>query len=356
MVALVAAEADSARERGEEPVGAHQLGDAVEHEHGTDGDPAVELGAEKVGGPAATARSRRAGSRRPPPAPAPPARRRGRRPEPLHDPVAAAVLEGEEEPEGDEREGEPVVQPGLGGDGEVRLPLVLLPRRPDSDVAGQHRVGGRERRAEDDGRGERKPHHADAEQGYRGDGQRHDDAEQARDRAPRTPRKLAVELQPRGEERDDDRELGEAHDDLGVVDRVEPGDLERTNDDRGHEAEREVDERRGERALVLVRERADRGEDGDPEEGEREDVRVPEVEPRSCYSDERSARKRHGRQAALLFAFRGLRALPRLFFAAFTLSRSAAIRSTGGSGCSSSATSTVSPFSFALMILTSVSR
>ena len=48
--------------------------------------------------------------------------------------------------------------------------------------------------------------------------------------------------------------------------------------DRGDDAQPEVDQRRREGALVLVRERADRGEDGEAEEGQPDAPGVAEVE------------------------------------------------------------------------------
>ena len=84
--------------------------------------------------------------------------------DPLDDPVPAAILEREKEPERDERERQPVVEARLGGDGEMRLPLVLLPGRPDADVPARTGIRRGERRAEHDRRRERKPHDADAEE------------------------------------------------------------------------------------------------------------------------------------------------------------------------------------------------
>ena len=47
----------------------------------------------------------------------------------------------------DEGEGKPVVQAGLGGQGEANLVFTALTRRADLDIAGEHGIGWRERRS-----------------------------------------------------------------------------------------------------------------------------------------------------------------------------------------------------------------
>ena len=65
---------------------------------------------------------------------------------------------------------------------------------------------------------------------------------------------------------------------VGVLERVDPVEAEHGEAGRGDDAEAEVDQRRGERALVLVRERADRREDRDAGERQPEAPRVAELE------------------------------------------------------------------------------
>jgi hypothetical protein len=110
------------------------------------------------------------------------------------------------------------------------------------------------------------------------DRERHRDEQQARDAAPLGERDRAVELEPGREQRHDERRLGQGLDQVRVRDRVDPVGVEHADRDRAGGAEAEVDERRGERPLVLVRQRADRREDGDPDEQDAEVEGVEEVE------------------------------------------------------------------------------
>jgi pilus assembly protein FimV len=63
-----------------------------------------------------------------------------------------------------------------------------------------------------------------------------------------------------------------------VLQRIDPADAQGGDPGRGQDAQAEVDQRRREGALVLVRERADRGEDGQAEEGQADRPRVAEGE------------------------------------------------------------------------------
>jgi hypothetical protein len=251
VVALVAPEREPARERGEEAVPVDDLGHPVDGEHGWDREPAVVLGREEVVPPRAHGHRGESVPARGADRDAGGDRVEHVRERPLDEPAVVCVR-GREEPEDDEREREAVVQPRLGGDREVRLPLVLLAGRPDAHVAREHGVGRGERGAEHDGRRPREAHRGRAEHGDGDDRQRHHQAEQARDGRPARPRQVAVELQPGREERQDHGELGQALDDGGVVDRVDPVEVEQADGDRGRDSEGEVDERRRERAILLV--------------------------------------------------------------------------------------------------------
>jgi hypothetical protein len=154
----------------------------------------------------------------------------------------------------------------------VRLPLVLLAGRADADVAGENGVGRRQRRAERERRPQRQPHHRVAEQRDRRDRQRHGDQQEARDRAPGLTLERPLDLQPRREERDDHRQLGEVLQQRRVLLGVDPGDVGEVQADRADQPEPEVDDARRERPLVLVRQRPDGREDRDA--GEDEDDRV----------------------------------------------------------------------------------
>jgi hypothetical protein len=113
----------------------------------------------------------------------------------------------------------------------------------------------------------------DAEEGDGADRERHRDAEQAPDDRPGAQADGAVELEAGAEEGDDHGELADDLEQVGVVDRIEPADVEQIDDERRADAEAEVDEAGGEGALVLVRERGDRGEEREPEEEQRDGVR-----------------------------------------------------------------------------------
>ena len=184
VVGLVAAEGDAAGEHAEEAVAAEHLGEAVDDERGGDRVEAVVVGQQHVGAvepldaPGGGDADRRA----------------DRDPdrdgvddvggEPLDDPAAAVPCSATKTPARMNGAREAVVEPGLGGEREVRLVLVLVARRADADVARQHRVRRRERRAEQQRRGRRRAEQPGAEQRHERDRDRHREHEQARDRAP----------------------------------------------------------------------------------------------------------------------------------------------------------------------------
>ena len=88
----------------------------------------------------------------------------------------------------------------------------------------------------------------------------------------------AIELQPGAEERDHDRQLAHGFQQLGVLDRMQPGHVQEVDHRGGADAEPEVDEAGGERALVLVRESRHGGEERQPEEEQRDRVWIPRGE------------------------------------------------------------------------------
>ena len=113
---------------------------------------------------------------------------------------------------------------------------------------------------------EREPDHLGREQRDARDRQRHRDREQPHDRAPFAPAQAAVELQPGGEQREDQRDLGDVLEHLGVLDRLEPLDVEELDGGSRRRPEAEVDQRGRERALVLVGHRRHGREDGEADE------------------------------------------------------------------------------------------
>ena len=83
-----------------------------------------------------------------------------------------------------ERAGEAVVEPGLGGEGEVRLVLVLVPGGPTPMSPASTGPSARARRRAAARRGGRQAEQLPAEQGDEPDGDRHRDRQQARHGAP----------------------------------------------------------------------------------------------------------------------------------------------------------------------------
>ena len=168
----------------------------------------------------------------------------------------------------DEGEREPVVEAGLGRQGEADVVLLVdglaeglavvvavvvgLARVAGAvdartlhlDVAGEHRVGRGERGAEQQGRRGRDAE-TPAEQGHRRDRQGHRDGEQPPRRGPRgpggaaAPVERAVDRETDAHERDEDRELGDPLDLRPDDDRVEAHPLGQRQQPDGHAEEQE---------------------------------------------------------------------------------------------------------------------
>jgi hypothetical protein len=181
-------------------------------------------------------------------------------------------VQGESDGEVDEREGEAVVQPGLGGERESDLVLVLLPRRADLDAGGEHGVGGGERGAEQERRRRRQAEQPPAEQGDAGDRERHGDAEEAPRGHPAAPAERPVELQPGAHERHDDDQLGQALGDVGVLHQV--GLDAGARDAEQRHAEQHADDGQREREAAQERRQPGHGEDDQAEAGQEDDVPV----------------------------------------------------------------------------------
>ena len=120
----------------------------------------------------------------------------------------AELVEPEQaQPQHDEREGGAVVQARLAGEGEPQA--IPVRRVRHLDVGGEHRVGRRQDRAEED-RGpprQAEPHHAgDRDQADR---HRHRAGGEAHRQFPECVAQADAELQAGREERDDHRDLGE---------------------------------------------------------------------------------------------------------------------------------------------------
>ncbi len=131
-----------------------------------------------------------------------------------------AAGHGEEDRQVHEGEGQPVVQPRLGGEGEAHLVLLARAGGADLDVARQHRVGRRERRAQQQRGGERQaqPPTPDGRGGE--DAQRHGDSQKPPHRGPCAEPEAPVELQAGAGEGHDDDELREAFRQLRIGERV----------------------------------------------------------------------------------------------------------------------------------------
>ena len=173
---------------------------------------------------------------------------------PAGSPLRHRPERGEEDRRVDERERQPVVEPGLAGQGEAHLVVlvdllgVALEGRPlDLDVGGQHRVGGCQRGPEQQGGRGRDPERTPGEQRDAADGQRHRDAEQPPGRRPGAPRlaaappQRAVEGQPDAHQRDEHGDLGDVLDDRPHRDRVELDVRERRQQPDRHAGRHEHD-------------------------------------------------------------------------------------------------------------------
>ena len=114
----------------------------------------------------------------------------------------------------------------------------------DLDVGCEDRIGGGEDRAEEDRGAEGKTEPEDAGERDQGDGDRHRAEREPERQFPEGIVPRNAQLQPGGEKRDDDGELGETFDKMGVVDDV---DLDQPDGARSEgDPDREVDERRRE--------------------------------------------------------------------------------------------------------------
>jgi hypothetical protein len=146
----------------------------------------------------------------------------------------------------DEREGEPVVQPRLGGQAEADRVLPAFKRRPDLDVAGQHGIGRRQH-AEQQRAGQRQSRERPSQKRHRRDGQRHRHGKQADGGAPEPPATQVVDPEAGREQNHDDDDLGGDLPDSGIGRRVKPcEDLREQNRPEHSEADQQC--RRGGRA------------------------------------------------------------------------------------------------------------
>ena len=143
----------------------------------------------------------------------------------------------------DEGEGQAVVEPGLRGQresdvvvllgavvllgGRVRVVEVLGERLADLDVGGQDGIGRREDRPQQERDGGRQPGDPPADDRDAEDGERHRHGQQPPHRRPRVPRppgpevEGAVDGESDAHQRDEHGELGEVHDQRAVVLRLE---------------------------------------------------------------------------------------------------------------------------------------
>ena len=154
--------------------------------------------------------------------------------DPAQAPLRHRAHAREEDRRVDERERQAVVEPGLAGQREAHLVVLVdllgltLEGRPlHLHVRGEHRVRGRERGPEQQGGRCGDPERPPRQQGDGADRQRHRDAEQPPGRRPGPPRvaaapaQRAVERQPDAHQRDEHGDLGDVLDDRPGRDRVE---------------------------------------------------------------------------------------------------------------------------------------
>ena len=145
----------------------------------------------------------------------------------------------QQEREVDEREGQAVVETGLGGEREpdvvvllvallvVRVVDVVGQRLTDLHVRGEDGIGRGQHGTEQERDRGREPRHPPAEQRGAGDGERHRHQQQPPDRRPRGDRaprpevEGAVDREPDAHQRDQDGELGDVGDQLTVVLRLQ---------------------------------------------------------------------------------------------------------------------------------------
>ena len=170
----------------------------------------------------------------------------------------------------DERERQPVVETGLGGEREPHLVLgvLVVGRLADLHVGGEHRVGRRERGAEQQRRGRHQARPPPAEHGDGGDRQRHRDRQQPPRRRPAPPAERPVDLEPGAHQRDDHADLGQVGGQRRLGQRVGAGQAGGQGEDE--HADGEEHDRHRQRA-PLEQARQHTGEQRtDPEQGERQ--------------------------------------------------------------------------------------
>ena len=241
---LVPAEGEAAREAGHQAVGTERLRRAVEQQRRGDRYEPVELREEQL---ALSQRNRQCGH--------PVSARHAQggphhhgveevHERPLHD-VARGGAPGHEDPEEDEGSGEAVVEPGLGGDGELRLLGLagLVARGAHADVAGQHGIGGGEHTAEDQGGAQRQPHHQRPEDHHQPHGCGQYQRDQQHHRPPRGEAQAALHLQPGGEDGYQQGHLRHAAHQLRILDRVQRLDAEHIQPHARDQAQPQVDHR-----------------------------------------------------------------------------------------------------------------
>lgn len=150
-----------------------------------------------------------------------------------------------------EREGETIVETGLGGERESGLIVVgrgIRHRLAHLHLGGQNGIGGSQRRREQHRAGHPEAEDGPAQQPDREHRQRHGDGEQAPGGRPPAPPHRPVEGEPCTHQRHDHTHLGEVQRDLGVGLRKRVGQVgdEREHDHPGGEE----DHRHGDRQLA----------------------------------------------------------------------------------------------------------
>ena len=157
---------------------------------------------------------------------------------------AADVVQPEQaEAEQHQREGGAVVQPGLAGQREAEA--VAVAGLGHLHVGGEHRIGRREDAAEQDRRAERQAEREHADAGDQRHGDEHRQDRQAQRQQPAAVAKAGAHLQARAEQRQQDDDLGELLERLGLGARRERGPAEPERADR--RADGEVQHRGAER-------------------------------------------------------------------------------------------------------------
>ena len=154
--------------------------------------------------------------------------------QPGPDPGPRAVVGREIDGQIDEREGERVVEPGLGGEGEAGLvgfvaAVVPEPRPLHLDVGGEDRIGGGQDGTEQDRHHGGQAQNPPAQERDPDNRQRHPHQEEAPGGGPTTQAQWSVQRQPDTVERHDHGDLGHPFREFRVLDHVDEPGL------RGHE-------------------------------------------------------------------------------------------------------------------------